>query len=134
MRLSSPLAVLSSALDSSSNDSFVRRSKGSLGDNFLGQSRVGRVDAAQPGISEQTLHSGLPEYTKPARYFQGLVYHTPRAFHRPVFGRDYLGRPLMAVVDTIGPVLGYLFDMGFYGFQFHEHLSNAALHRRMVRH
>lgn len=33
MRLSSPLAVLSSALDSSSNDSFVRRSK--VGDRVL---------------------------------------------------------------------------------------------------
>jgi hypothetical protein len=57
MRLSSPLAVLSSALDSSSNDSFVRRSKCGGGlDLQTEYSEEQLILAAQSGNREAFAH------------------------------------------------------------------------------
>src|SRR5688572_18513688 len=75
--------------------------EGCFGDEFMGQERICRVNAAQTGVPEQSLQAGLLENPKAACHFQGDIDHAPGALDHVVLGGDDLGAPSVTMVDAV---------------------------------
>jgi hypothetical protein len=67
---------------------------------------VGRMDAAQTRIADQSLIASRAEYSIAARHIQTSIHDAPRTFHGMILRGKNLRRPQRAMINALGPILG----------------------------
>src|SRR5262249_53665567 len=75
----------------------------SLAHDLMGQDRIGGMEAAAAGVAEQPLELARLEHAGAAAQLHRHVDDLEARLHRVLLGRDDLGRPAFAMVDTGRP-------------------------------
>src|SRR6185503_459964 len=109
-------------------------SKRCLGDDLVGEERVGGVEASASRVPEQALQLVAAEHAAAARYIHGPIDDAPGRLHSVMFGGDDLRRPCRSMVDATRPVVGHLVQMRCDRVEGQNHLRDPVLDLWVIGH
>jgi hypothetical protein len=103
-----------------------------LADEFVGEQRVGGVDAAEAGVAEELLDAAALEDAGPSGEVEGGVDDGERAGDDVVLAGNDLGRPVTSVIDATRPVVAHPVEVGGDRLEVDAHLGDVVLDLRVV--